>query len=183
MKSTKELIQEHEGISLMLKILDAVVKKAEQGEKIPADYLNGIVEFLTVFVDICHHGKEEDFLFPELEKLGIPRENGPIGVMLSEHEEGRRLIAELKSAVAAYNTGDFSATTAMAQAAGGYIFLLNAHINKENNVLFVMADNHLDTEKDDWLKEQFDILEEERIGPGKHDAFHAMIDRLEKIYL
>lgn len=183
MKSTKELILEHEGISLMLKVLDAVVKKAGQGEKIPADDLNGIVEFLTIFVDKCHHGKEEEFLFPELEKLGIPRQNGPIGVMLSEHEEGRQLIADLKAAVAAYNDGDNAAVAPMAKAAGSYIFLLNAHINKENNVLFAMADNYLNAEKDDWLKEQFDILEEERIGPGKHEAFHAMIDRLEKAYL
>jgi len=182
-KATRELIQEHEGITLMLKILDAVVKKAQQGTQVPQEDLDGIVEFLTVFVDKCHHGKEEDFLFPELEKLGIPKENGPIGVMLSEHEEGRGLIADLKAAVAAYKGGDSAAVAAMSKAAEGYIFLLNAHINKENNVLFAMADNHLNAEKDDWLKAQFDALELERIGAGKHEAFHAMIHRLEKAYL
>jgi hemerythrin-like domain-containing protein len=35
------------------------------------------MEFLTVFVDKCHHGKEEEFLFPALEAAGIAREGGP----------------------------------------------------------------------------------------------------------
>jgi hemerythrin-like domain-containing protein len=34
--------------------------------------------FLKEFADRCHHGKEEDFLFPALEKAGIKKEGGPI---------------------------------------------------------------------------------------------------------
>jgi hemerythrin-like domain-containing protein len=36
-----------------------------------------MMEFLSVFADTCHHGKEEDFLFPGLEAAGIPNEGGP----------------------------------------------------------------------------------------------------------
>lgn len=65
--------------------------------------LEGIMEFLMVFVDKCHHGKEEDFLFPALEAAGVARDGGPIGVMLHEHERGRRHIADMKNAL-----GDFT---------------------------------------------------------------------------
>jgi hemerythrin-like domain-containing protein len=39
-----------------------------------------------------HHGKEEEILFPLLEKKGIPADGGPLGVMLMEHGRARALI-------------------------------------------------------------------------------------------
>ena len=47
------------------------------------------LEFFRHFTDQCHHFKEEKVLFPALEKHGISRQGGPIGMMLAEHEEGR----------------------------------------------------------------------------------------------
>jgi len=82
MQATDELKKEHHAIELMLKILKAVSAKLEQGEQILADHLNGIMAFLTVFVDKCHHGKEEEFLFPALEAAG--------GLSLAEIREGKR---------------------------------------------------------------------------------------------
>ena len=63
------------------------------------------MDFLSIFVDKCHHGKEEEFLFPALEAKGVKREGGPIGVMLHEHEQGRGLVAMLRNAVADYTSG------------------------------------------------------------------------------
>ena len=70
MKAIEELKNEHRGIQLMLRILDQIGKKAENGHTVDQGHLSKILEFLTVFVDKCHHGKEEDFLFPAL-KLRI----------------------------------------------------------------------------------------------------------------
>lgn len=49
-------------------------EKIVSGKNVPAEELKGIMEFLTVFVDKCHHGKEEDFLFPALEAAGIAKD-------------------------------------------------------------------------------------------------------------
>jgi len=46
-------------------------------------------------VDRCHQGKEEEFLFPSFESIGVPHEQGPVGVLLHEQEQGRRLIAQI----------------------------------------------------------------------------------------
>ena len=73
----------------MLKILDKVCARLESKEKVDPEHLEPIVEFFRVFADKCHHGKEEDLLFPEMEKAGVPKEMGPIGVMLAEHQQGR----------------------------------------------------------------------------------------------
>ena len=109
MVPTEELKQEHQGILLMLRILDKVAAKIESGEKTEFDHLERIVDFFRVFADKCHHGKEEDLLFPAMEKAGIPREGGPIGVILMEHQEGRGYIRGMADALAGYKKGDSSA--------------------------------------------------------------------------
>ena len=38
-------------------------------------------------------------------------------------------------------------------------------------------------EKQMELWEGFETIETQKIGPGKHEAFHQMIESLEKIYL
>ncbi|MBC7260375.1 MAG: hemerythrin, partial [Chloroflexi bacterium] len=66
--------------------------------------------------------------------------------------------------------------------ARGYIALLRQHIHKEDNILYRMADMHLTAEKQEELLEQFDQVERERIGPGKHEEFHQLQDYLGAIY-
>jgi hemerythrin-like domain-containing protein len=183
MKSTDELKNEHEGILLMLRIIETVSGKMESGVQIPSADLDGIMEFLSVFVDKCHHGKEEDFLFPALEAVGILREGGPIGLLLDEHRKGREIVAKLKEAVNLYKSGNQNAPTDFTRLAADYISLMTQHIDKENNVLFPMADARLDPAEDIRLFESFEKLEKERIGPGKHEEFHGLLNHLEKEYI
>lgn len=183
MKATEELQQEHRGIELMLRVLQAVSVKFGAGEPPPDRHVEGIVEFLTVFVDKCHHGKEEEFLFPALEAAGVPREGGPIGMMLNEHRQGRGLVAQLREFLAQYRSGNKEAATEIRQTSQDFVDLLSRHIVKENAVLFPMADDRLDLEADSELFEAFQRLEHERIGPGKHQAFHALLDELRGAYL
>jgi hemerythrin-like domain-containing protein len=183
MKATDELVKEHQGIELMLRIMQAVAEKLKGGDRIPAGELSSILEFLSVFVDQCHHGKEEEFLFPALEAAGVARVGGPIGVMLKEHEQGRRLVSHLRDAVTGYTSGDDAASSDIQSTIGEYEALLTQHIEKENKVLFPMADARLDSTKDHALFEAFENLERDRIGPGKHEAFHALLDQLQGAYL
>jgi hemerythrin-like domain-containing protein len=61
--------------------------------------------------------------------------------------------------------------------------LLRNHIEKENNLLFVMADARLSKEKQNELFEGVEEIEEERIGKGKHEEFHGFLEKLNGIYL
>lgn len=167
----------------MLEVLEKISQKLEAGEKVDPEHLEKIVEFLQVFADKCHHGKEEDLLFVALEEAGIPKEHGPIGVMLHEHDLGRKYIRGLKEAVDKYKNGDQSAVPAIIENARGYITLLKQHIEKEDTVLYVMANTALSEATDQKLLEEFDRLEYERIGAGKHEEFHKLIDKLSDIYL
>lgn len=95
MKPVEQLIKEHDSIKIMLAVLAEVSKRMQKGQKVPVEDLENILKFLRLFADKCHHGKEEDFLFPALEEVGIQKEGGPIEVMLQEHIEGRNYIQKL----------------------------------------------------------------------------------------
>jgi hemerythrin-like domain-containing protein len=163
--------------------LQALGEKYGRGEEISAAHSEGIIEFLSVFVDKCHHGKEEEFLFPALEKAGVASDGGPIGVMLEEHEQGRQLVAKLKESVGRYASGDKTAAVSVQHTIDDYVALLTRHIDKENNVLFQMADAKLNAHQDAELFEAFERLERERIGIGKHEEYHALLDQLKARYL
>jgi hemerythrin-like domain-containing protein len=179
----EQLKKEHNAIKLMLKILDAVSLELEAGKKIIPGDLDKMAEFIKIFSDKCHHGKEEDLLFPAMEEAGIPKDDGPIRVMLEEHDIGRNYVKELVKAVEEYKGGDKKAAKKIAQSAGNYTALLSQHIDKENNILYPIAEDCLSPEKKEELLEAFERAEEEKIGEGKHEEFHRLLERLEKTYL
>lgn len=182
MRATEQLMEEHRAIETMLNILENVCQRLETGKAVDAEHLEHILEFIRIFADRCHHGKEEDLLFPAMEKAGIPREGGPIGVMLIEHVQGRNYVRGMGEAVSRYKAGEVKAASDFIANARGYIALLRQHINKEDNILYRMADMHLSESKQQELLEQFEQVERERIGPGKHEEFHRLLEHLETVY-
>lgn len=183
MKATEQLKEEHNAVKTMVKILEAVAEKLEAGQQVTPEHMEMMVEFIRVFTDKCHHGKEEGLLFTAMEKAGIPRDGGPIGVMLSEHDVGRNYVRGMAEGIAEYKKGNAKAASKIAQNARGYAELLTEHIYKEDNILYPMADMHLSDKDDEELVEQFEKLEEEVIGHDKHKQLNEMLATLKKTYL
>lgn len=183
MQATQQLKDEHQGVLLMLNVLEAVGKKLSAGDKVEPRHLQQIVEFLQVFVDKCHHGKEEDVLFPAMEHAGIPRENGPLGVMLAEHEKGRGYVRAMKAAVEKYADGDATQSADIVAAANNYISFLRPHIDKEDNVLYAMADQVLPADQQAKLFDEFEKIENKKIGVGTHEKFHDLLRQLKRFYV
>ena len=173
MTATDDLRAEHKGILHMLDVMRALSRHIEAGGTVPAAELTSILDFLKIFADKCHHGKEEGLFFPALEQAGIPKKNGPIGQMLIEHELGRKYIKEMTDALAgeAWNSQAFSV------AAENYATLLRSHIQKENTVLFPMGDKILAPELQKKLLQEFEHFEETVMGPGIHSGGRHAIGR------
>ena len=180
MTVTEELTTEHRAIERMLAVLESAAARLEAGEPVRPDVFREALDFVRNFADRCHHGKEEENLFPRLEELGVPREGGPLGVMLSEHDEGRAFIGAIAAAVDAYEGGDEAAARTIASNASGYVDLLRGHILKEERVLFPMADQVLSADDQRSLEESFERIETEVMGPGVHERYHRMLDELER---
>ena len=183
MNPTQDLTHEHEIVKQALKILDQLCDRVETGEKPNTEHLTQIFEFLTVFVDTCHHGKEEELLFPAMEQIGGAQVKPMLTQMLSEHQTGRTFVKKMKQAFADYNAGQAKAISALIENARGYITLLNNHIIKEDTILYVVADQLLTPVQQKDVMEGFKKIEQERIGAGKHAEFHQFIHQLENIYL
>ncbi len=72
MKPTEQLKEDDELIKTMLKVLEAICSRLENTKDLPREHLDNVIEFIKVFADKCHHGKEEELLFPAMEEAGIP---------------------------------------------------------------------------------------------------------------
>ena len=184
MNAIEELTAEHEAVQLVLQILGKMAAEIEESGKIKQPkHLEQIIDFMRVFIDTYHHGKEEELLFPALQAVGVSRESGPIAVMLTEHQQGRDHVAGIKLAFSQIDNHNHDAYAKLIHHIEAYISLLDRHIKKENDVLFPLALQLLPDSELASLKEGFDRIEAEKIGEGKHDAFHKMLKMLQQIYL
>ena len=177
--ASEDLRNEHEGVLFGLDILEKMAGKARLAGATDVEDVKEMVNFLRLFADKCHHGKEEGLMFPAMEKVGIPNAGGPIGQMLLEHTQGRQYIAEM----AASAEGDALHADRFAEAASGYIELMRAHIDKENSVLFPAGDRMLPKDVQQQLLDQFEGFEEEVMGKGTHEKLHETLHRFERKYL
>ncbi len=175
-KATDDLKNEHDAILHVFTILDKMLTTSMVDEERDFNFADELVHFLTIFADQCHHGKEEGFLFKELEDRGVPNEGGPIGVMLHEHVLGRQLIALMKETLSSADLEAFKTH------AVEYRDLLRQHIQKENMVLFRLADQMIGDEEQAELFERFEDHEENVIGHGVHEQLHAQIHAWEQLY-
>jgi len=179
----EQLKEEHQAILLMLKIMEAACKKLEAGEDVSKDDLNDMVKFIKEFADKSHHLKEEDLLFPAMEEVGIPREGGPIGVMLSEHTMGRDYVKGISMGIEEYAKGNTSAANQIIENARNYSSLLSNHIYKEDNILYPMAEMRISKEKHNDLLKEFERVDSEKIGLDKQKELIAILNNLEDTYL
>jgi hemerythrin-like domain-containing protein len=165
--ATKVLREEHDSILKMLDALEATAIRLEAGDAVPLGVLTDFHEFFRLFADRCHHGKEEELLFPLLERKGLPRVGGPVGCMLVEHDDGRAFVKTMGNTAEGCATGDGSARKSWIDAARGYVNLLRNHIWKENEILFQMADHLLSSDEQANLAADFAKVEE-RMEPETH---------------
>lgn len=132
----KELYQDHVKILKSMDMLESAIKNYI----IDAEKVKEFLEFTENFSE-SHHKKEEQVLFPKLKEKGIPEENGPIGMMLFEHDTKRNYVNNLKDALL---DNDKEAIKSNSDA---IVNLMRDHIYKEDNILYPCAEDILSEEE------------------------------------
>jgi hemerythrin-like domain-containing protein len=161
------LHEEHTEVIRMVKILEAMRPLVSHGEELPASDWEDIVGFLRVFVDRCHHGKEERVLFPAALQVADQETRALIEQLLVEHNESRRLVAALASASGVEHAVEpessaerqFDAAK-IEEAIDLYAALLRPHVASEEKYLFPAANRLLAPEGWQGLREANDRIEE-----------------------
>jgi len=166
-KPTQILSDEHRVIEGVL----GAVEKLAEGPVGALEPWKKALEFIRGFADQCHHFKEEKVLFPALEEHGIPVEGGPVGTMLLEHEEGRSYVQAMLAAIKLIEAKNEAAKESLLTSAQAYCRLLREHIQKEDEVLFRMADEVIPAEAQKKVLAAFAQHEAEEMGVGEHEKF------------
>ncbi|MGI5864836.1 MAG: hemerythrin domain-containing protein [Myxococcales bacterium] len=143
MDPIETLMTEHRLIERVLAALEAHTARVRAGEVTERAELERFARFFTAFADKHHHGKEEDILFARMVESGFSREAGPIAVMLFDHEQGRALVRKLRDLATRSEPWTFEDALEADLAAGQFSQVLSAHIRKEDQVLYPMAERHL----------------------------------------
>jgi hemerythrin-like domain-containing protein len=177
--TSQDLIREHKTILIALNVIEKMYERVQNNNEVDIKDIEDIIEFLKVFADKCHHGKEEDFLFPALEKVGIKNENGPIGVMLAQHRHGREFIQQMQKSIVNKTLNK----NAFVSSASSYVNLLRNHIEKEDKILFPLSDTKLSASTQIELLKDFESLEKNVIGGGNHEELHILLGKFKKKYL
>jgi hemerythrin-like domain-containing protein len=174
----EQLATEHRVIEQAAAGMNVLAARLDAGSDVPAVLLTRLVEFLRVFADQCHHGKEEASLFPVLEAQGVPSTGCPLGGLLGEHRKGRQLVDELAHSAEAYAAGGDGARDRVAASLRALQDLYASHIWKEDNLLFPLAGRMLAPAEASRLELAFRQVEE-AIGDERLRALRDFAARLQ----
>jgi hemerythrin-like domain-containing protein len=179
-KCVDSMMQEHELIVEVLAALQAMAEKLAAGKEVARQDVADFGRFFRDFADKCHHGKEEDRLFVKMVEAGFPKDGGPIAVMLAEHDAGRQEVRGLLAIGSGSGPLSEAERARAIECAGQLVPLLYAHIQKENNILYPMAQDTIPPEEFELLDQSCEAFDQEirgRIDVGELKALAAELMR------
>jgi hemerythrin-like domain-containing protein len=177
MQARGSLMIEHRLIERMLLVIKEALVKTESSHKTDPGFVDAVVDFLRVYADRTHHGKEEDILFRKLNDK--PLSDGDRRLMnelIEEHVFGRRTTQALVAANTRYRNGD---ETALAGIAGNLRTLIEfypKHIEKEDKVFFPASRAYFSDEEDQAMLEEFWEFDRKMI----HEKYKSVVEGFEK---
>ena len=139
--STASLRKDHDLIEKVIKAMESTIELLTNNKQIPESILLPVIDFSKNFTDVCHHSKEENSLFPALEQAGMPRNMGPIAMMLMDHERSREIGKHMENSAKEYLSSGNSEN--LINYMKQYVEHITEHLWKENNRLFMMAEARL----------------------------------------
>jgi hemerythrin-like domain-containing protein len=164
------LLDEHIVIVMTVGLLKDSVKRLQSGRELPPEFFGEVFDVLENFVDKCHHGKEEEVLFPLVKAMGA-EESGVVSLLLEEHEKGRAFVRAMSDAVSKNDSAGIIKNS------NGYTALLLQHIKREN-MIFPRWINPLSDRTKKEMSERFDEIEARAIGLGKRQEYLRTVERL-----
>lgn len=184
MNSIALMVEEHEFISRMLKVIRKACLGIMRGEAICYEDFNQMIDFVKNYADDHHHGKEEKFLFKAMEEeLGALGQKLIRNGMLVEHDLGRLYMSDLKAALERTKAGDEESKLDVIANAISYTHLLTRHIAKENEVVYTFGEKQLSKDILEAIHEKTRVFEEEAMKKGIQAKYKTLLKTLEGKYL
>jgi hemerythrin-like domain-containing protein len=143
MKSIELLLDDHKCIRRGIEVLDEMARRAKHGEKPNKKDLKDLVEFLDIFGDRLHQGREEVILFPALSR--DHNHYSKVRSLIYDHERQDFLIQGLQESILASSMRDF------VFCATRLVEILGQHLDEEETTLFPLANSVLSSTEDEHV--------------------------------
>lgn len=170
------LMHEHRDIERILVLLQEEDGYLASGKEPDAGRIDELCTLMREFADRCHHGKEEDILFRELNKKDLSAQHRRIiDELMNEHVMARDMVQGLQSAKDEFQRGNHRALVAIQAQLEKITALYPQHIKKEDKDFFHPCMEYFSQEEMEAMLAEFEAFEERM----DHDDYLARIKVLE----
>jgi hemerythrin-like domain-containing protein len=167
---------EHRLIERMIALIKQKLNQIETTNQVDPLFIDTIVDFIKIYADRTHHGKEEDILFRELNKRDLSEEDQLLmNKLIEEHILGRNTTQKLVEANNRYNNGDKSALTEIVSNLRLLVDFYPEHIKKEDKVFFPSARGYFSEQEDQAMLNEFWEFDRKMI----HEKYISLIESFE----
>ena len=166
---------EHRLIERMLAVIKGVIENIESKNKVNPVFVDIAVDFIRVYADRTHHGKEEAILFRELKNKPLSTEDRRVmNELIEEHVFGRQTTKALVDANTRYRNGDETALADISDKLQTLIEFYPKHIEKEDKVFFPSSRSYFTDEEDQAMLAEFWEFDRKMI----HEKYKSMVEGL-----
>ena len=177
MQARGPLMIEHRLIERMLTVVRESLKEVERMHSIDPYFVDTAMDFIRVYADRTHHGKEEDILFRVLKRKNLSQADRQcMNELIEEHVFGRKTTKALVEATARYRKKEIAALTDVITHLRTLVDFYPKHIEKEDKVFFPASRAYLSDEEEQAMLEEFWEFDKTLI----HEKYKAVVEAFEK---
>ena len=177
MQARGPLMIEHRLIERMLAVIEGVIKEIKTTNQADPLFIDTAVDFIRVYADKTHHGKEEDILFRDLKNKPLSNEDRAImDELIKEHIFGRLTTKALVQANERYRNGDEKSLEDISAKLKTLAEFYPKHIEKEDKIFFPSSRKYFTEEEDQAMLAEFREFDRKMI----HEKYTAIVEGFEK---
>ena len=177
MQSRGPLMIEHRLIERMITLIENKIKRIETTNQVDPLFIDTVVDFIKIYADRTHHGKEEDILFKKLaNKQMSDKDRRIMDELIDEHVLGRKTTKELVDANVQYRIGEKSALAVIVSKLKRLVDFYPKHIEKEDKVFFPAYMQYFSDEEDQLMLKEFYEFDRVMI----HEKYKLVLQKLEE---
>ena len=169
------LMAEHRIIEKMISLMENEIEKMRKYNKANPLFIDIAVDFIRMYADRTHHGKEEDILFRELKKKDLsPNHSKIMEELIEEHIWARQKVGKLVDAKNSYSKGNAEAVNEIVNLMSDLTNFYPEHIKKEDKNFFIPILKYFTEEEQESMLQEFWDFDKTLI----HEKYKKVIESL-----
>jgi hemerythrin-like domain-containing protein len=170
------LMIEHRLIEKMITLMDDEITKIKKFSKVNPLFIDIAVDFIRMYADRTHHGKEEDNLFRDLEKKELsPNHSKIMKELVEEHIWARNTVSKLVNAKNQYVRGKVEVLDEIINLISELTEFYPKHIEKEDKHFFIPIMKYFTKDEQDKILQEFWDFDKTLI----HEKYQKVVENLQ----